>query len=59
MKALINEVGGVIKKNWVLRKTTRKFSAMPLDQEHEQNNETANGLCGTVGLTENLAAFKQ
>ncbi len=30
---------------------------MPLDQAHEQNNETVKGPGGAVGLTENPAAF--
>ena len=25
--------------NWVVQKTTNRFSAMPVDQVHEQNNE--------------------
>ena len=32
---------------------------MPLDQAHEQNNETVKGAGCAVGLTENLAALKR
>ena len=36
-----------------------KFSSIPLDQAHEQNNETVKGAGVVVGLTENPAAFKR
>ena len=39
--------------NWVVKKTTNSFSAMPIDQVHEQNNELVKGSGGAVGLTEN------
>lgn len=44
---------------WVVRKTINKFSAMPIDQAHEQNNEAVKGSGGAVGLTENPFAFKK
>ncbi len=37
-------------------KTTNRFSAMPIDQAHEQNNEL---VWGAVGLTENPSAFRK
>ena len=46
-------------KFWVLPKTRKKFSCMPLDQGHEQNNELIKGSGGTVGLTENPVAFRR
>ena len=45
--------------NWVIRKTTKRFSAMPIDQAHEQNNETVKGSAGGIGLTESPSAFSK
>ena len=38
---------------FVLKKTTRHFSAIHIDQAHEQNNAMVKGDGGAVGLTEN------
>ncbi len=45
--------------NWVISKTTNRFSSIPIDQAHEQNNELVKGSGGAVGLTENPSAFKK
>ena len=45
--------------HWVIQKTTNRFSAMPIDQAHEQNNELVKGSGGAVGLTENPSAFRK
>ena len=45
--------------HWVVQKTKNRFSAMPIDQAHEQNNELVKGSGGVVGLTENPSAFKR
>ena len=45
--------------NWVLSKTSHKFSAIPFDQAHEQENKIAKGAGGAVGLTENPTAFRR
>ena len=45
--------------HWVVHKTKKRFSAMPLDQAHEQNNEKVKGLGGAIGLTENPIAFRK
>ena len=45
--------------HWVIRKTTNRFSAIPTDQAHEQNNEAVKGSAGAVGLTENPSAFRK
>ena len=45
--------------HWVIRKTTNRFSAIPIDQAHEQNNEAVKGLWGAVGLTENPSVFRK
>ena len=39
--------------NFVIQKTQRKFSDIPIDQAHEQNNKIIKGDGGAVGLTEN------
>ena len=45
--------------HWVIHKTTNRFSAIPIDQAHEQNNEVVKDSGGAVGLTENPSAFKK
>ena len=45
--------------NWVVNKTTNRFSSMPIDQAHEQNNELVKGSGGAVELTENPLAFRK
>lgn len=45
-------------QHWVLLKTKNSFSAMPLDQAHEQENKVIKGVGGAVGLTENPVAFR-
>ena len=45
--------------NWVVFKTTNRFSAIPIDQAHENNNEIVKGSGGAVGLTENPSAFRK
>lgn len=44
---------------WVVHKTTNHFSAIPIDQAHEQNNKLVKGSGGAVGLTENPSAFRK
>ena len=48
-----------INGNWVIHKTAKRFSAMPIDQAHEQNNEIVKSAGGAVGLTENPSAFRK
>ena len=43
---------------WVVFKTTNIFSAIPIDQAHENNNDTVKGSGGAVGLAENPSAFE-
>jgi hypothetical protein len=45
--------------NWVLSKTKRRFSSIPFDQVHEQENKIVKGSGGAIGLTENPAAFQR
>ena len=58
MKVLPCEIRDVFKKYWVFTKTKRKFSSMPLDQAHEQNNETVKGSGGANG-TESPDSMKK
>ena len=38
--------------NFVVNKTNRAFSSLPIDQAHEQNNKMDNGDGGAISLTE-------
>jgi hypothetical protein len=42
-----------------VNKTSNKFSAMAIDQCHEQNNAVIKGSGGAVGLTDNPAALRR
>ncbi|KAL8597465.1 hypothetical protein ACOMHN_047692 [Nucella lapillus] len=44
---------------FVVHKTKRKFSAIALDQAHEQCNTLVKGEGGAVGLTNNINALKR
>jgi len=59
MKSLPDEVKDDFHRNWVITKTNKKFSSIPIDQAHEQNNAIVKGLGGVVGLTENPIAFRR
>lgn len=48
-----------LKGNFTVKKTTRPFSAVAIDQAHEQNNAAVKGDGGAVGLTENPAALRR
>ena len=45
--------------NFTVRKTMRPFSAIAIDQAHEQNNASVKGCGGAIGLTENPSALKR
>ena len=48
-----------LKGNFVMKKSKHAFSAIAIDQAHEQNNASVKGDGGAVGLTENLAALRR
>ena len=48
-----------LKGNFVVKKSKRAFSAVAIDQAHEQNNASVKGDGGAVGLTENHAALRR
>jgi hypothetical protein len=45
--------------HWVVSKTPRRFSSIPIDQAHEQENKVVKGSGGAKGLTENPSAFQR
>ena len=45
--------------NFTVKKTTHAFSALAIDQAHEQNNASVKVDGGAVGLTENHAALRR
>ncbi|CAB3998852.1 Hypothetical predicted protein [Paramuricea clavata] len=45
--------------NFVVHKTSNKFSPMALDQSHEQNNAMVKGSGGAIGLTGNPGALRR
>ena len=44
---------------FAVSKTSKPFSAIPIDQAHEQNNALVKGEGGAVGLTENPRALRR
>ena len=44
---------------FTVTKTTQRFSAIAIDQAHEQNNAMVKGDGGAVGLTENASALRR
>jgi len=59
MKSLHESVEQELATGWVLQKSEKRFSSMPLDQAHEQNNSVVKGSGGAIGLTENPTAFRK
>ena len=55
MECLETEIPAVAaefkKGNFVVNKTNRTFSSLPIDQAHEQNNKIVKGDGGAIGLT--------
>ena len=47
------------KGNWVVQKTNKRFSTIPVDQNHEQNNRLIKTTGGFIGLTENPSGLKR
>ena len=45
--------------NFTITKTGRPFSAMAIDQAHEQNNAAVKGDRGAIGLTESPVALRR
>lgn len=51
MKSLPVNIKEDFARCWVVSKTSNRFSSMPIDQCHEQNNELVKGSGGAIGLT--------
>lgn len=47
-----------MKGHFVVQKSNKFFSAMEMDQAHEQQNELIKGVGGVIGLTENPALHR-
>ena len=43
----------------MVHKTERKFSGLPIDHAHEQNNAVIKGDGGAIGLTEDKSALRR
>jgi len=48
-----------VNDHWVIHKIAKRFSAMPIDQAHKQNNEIVKSFGGAIGLTENPSVFRK
>ena len=59
MKSLSDCAKETFYQKWVLQTITNRFSAIPLDQTHEQENAKVKGKGGAVGPTENPTALKR
>ena len=59
MKSLTRTAKEDLSKDWVIQKTSHPFSAIPIDQAHEQENAKVKGKDGVVGLAENPVALKR
>ena len=59
MKSLPSAVSKDLQKYWVVAKTKKSFSCIPIDQAREQSNGIVKGSGGAVGLTENPIVFQR
>ena len=51
------EARELFSQNWTFQKSDHRFSKIPFDQVHEQQNNIIKGKGGIVGLTENTDAM--
>ena len=61
MKALPQEIKDEFetRNHWTIAKSSHRYSAIPIDQAHEQENKVVKASGGAVGLTENPVAFRR
>jgi len=59
MKSLSPAVKEGVQKYWVVAKTKKPFSMIPIDSAHEQSNAIVKGSGDAVGLTESPIAFQR
>ena len=58
MPSLPASIKEEFKSKWVVSKTCNRFSSIPIDQIHEQENAKVKGKGGVIGLTENPTALR-
>jgi len=56
-QALPDKLKDIFNMFWVVQKICKRFSAIPIDQAHEQENTKVKGSGEVMGLTENPAAL--
>ena len=59
MFSLSDHSKSMLKEAWVVQKTMHRYSSIPIDQAHEQENAKVKGNGGIIGLTESPSALKQ
>ena len=59
MKSIPQSALNMFQSCWVFQKTNKRFSSIPLDQAHEQNNKIVKDVGGAIGLTESPNALKK
>ena len=59
MSSLPASIKEEFKSKWVVSKTCNRFSSIPIDQIHEQENAKVKGKGGVIGLTENPTALRR
>ena len=59
MKSLSTTSKATLEQTWVIQKSSRRFSSIPVDQAHEQENAKVKGSGGVIGLTESPSALQQ
>jgi hypothetical protein len=59
MKSLTEEILLQFKENFTIRKTNNRFSNLPIDQVHEQQNAKLKVKGGIIGLTENPSLLQK
>ena len=57
LKDIFNKLKDIFNIFWVVQKICKSFSAIPIDQAHEQENAKVKGSGEVMGLTENPAAL--
>ena len=59
MMSLPENIKSEFAKTWVINKSGRRFSFIPIDQVHEQENSKLKGTSGIIGLTQNPQALNR
>ncbi|CAB4035903.1 Hypothetical predicted protein, partial [Paramuricea clavata] len=59
MKALPQDIKDETRNHCTIAKSLHRYSAIPIDQAHEQENKVVKASGGAVGLTKNPVAFRR